>query len=134
MYKKIIVSLALDQGFGPTALELARKLKDEGGEIIALHVFEQLHGSVRAYVPDEVVRQALDKVRAGLAERIGDADDVTPVIIKGHSGRDVTDYAAKEGADLIIVGSHKPGIGDYLLGSTSARIVRHAPCAVHVLR
>lgn len=134
MYRKIIVSLALDQGFGPRALDLARALKDEGGEIIALHVFEPLHGSVSAYVSDEAVKQAMARVRAGLAERIGDAGDVTPVIIKGHSGRSVTDYAAKEGADLIIVGSHKPGLGDYLLGSTSARIVRHAPCAVHVLR
>jgi len=134
MYKKIIVSLALDQGFGPRALELARKLKADGGQIVALHVFEPLHGSVSAYVSDDAVKQAMDKVRAGLTERIGDAADVTPMIIKGHSGRSVTDYAQKEGADLIIVGSHKPGLGDYLLGSTSARIVRHAPCAVHVLR
>ena len=134
MYKKIIVSLALDQGFGPRALELARALKADGGEIVALHVFEPLSGTVSAYVSEDAVAQAMAKVRAGLAERIGDATDVTPVIVKGHSGRSVTDYARKEGADLIIVGSHKPGIGDYLLGSTSARIVRHAPCAVHVLR
>lgn len=134
MYSKIIVSLALDQGFGQRALEIARALKSEGGEIIALHVFEPLNGTVSAYVSEEAVAQAMAKVRAGLAERIGDATDVTPVIIKGHSGRSITDYARKEGADLIIVGSHKPGLGDYLLGSTSARIVRHAPCTVHVLR
>ena len=134
MYSKIIVSLALDQGFGQRALEIARALKSEGGEIIALHVFEPLNGTVSAYVSEDAVAQAMAKVRAGLAERIGDATDVTPVIIKGHSGRSFTDYARKEGADLIIVGSHKPGLGDYLLGSTSARIVRHAPCTVHVLR
>jgi nucleotide-binding universal stress UspA family protein len=134
MYSKIIVSLALDQGFGQRALEIARALKSDGGEIIALHVFEPLNGTVSAYVSEEAVAQAMAKVRAGLAERIGDATDVTPVIIKGHSGRSITDYARKEGADLIIVGSHKPGLGDYLLGSTSARIVRHAPCTVHVLR
>ena len=134
MYSKIIVSLALDQGFGQRALEIARALKSEGGEIIALHVFEPLNGTVSAYVSEEAVAQAMAKVRAGLAERICDATDVTPVIIKGHSGRSITDYARKEGADLIIVGSHKPGLGDYLLGSTSARIVRHAPCTVHVLR
>ncbi|WP_370254976.1 universal stress protein [Nioella sp.] len=134
MYSKIIVSLALDQGFGQRALEIARALKSEGGEIIALHVFEPLNGTVSAYVSEDAVAQAMAKVRAGLAERIGDATDVTPVIIKGHSGRSITDYARKEGADLIIVGSHKPGLGDYLLGSTSARIVRHAPCTVHVLR
>jgi len=36
--------------------------------------------------------------------------------------------------DLIIVGSHKPGLQDYLLGSTAARVVRHAMCSVLVGR
>ena len=76
MYSKIIVSLALDQGFGQRALEIARALKSEGGEIIALHVFEPLNGTVSAYVSEDAVAQAMAKVRAGLAERIGDATDL----------------------------------------------------------
>ena len=36
--------------------------------------------------------------------------------------------------ECIVMGSHKPGFSDYLLGSTAARVVRHAPCAVHVYR
>ena len=59
---------------------------------------------------------------------------MTPVLLNGHSGRTITDHARKIGADCIIVGSHKPGLSDFLLGSTAARVVRHAPCAVHVLR
>ena len=38
------------------------------------------------------------------------------------------------GAELIIVGSHKPDVSDYLLGSNAARIVRHADCSVLVVR
>ncbi|MBT3764767.1 MAG: universal stress protein [Rhodospirillaceae bacterium] len=46
----------------------------------------------------------------------------------------IADHTTKIGADCTIVGSHKRELKDYFLGSTAARIVRHAPCSVHVLR
>ena len=134
MYRKIIISLALDHGISQQALEVARCLQAEGGEIIAVHVYEQPNSSVSAYLDEGIVQSAYDKARARLAERVKDAPGVTPVLLKGHSGRAITDHARKIGADCIIVGSHKPGLRDFLLGSTAARVVRHAPCAVHVLR
>jgi nucleotide-binding universal stress UspA family protein len=60
--------------------------------------------------------------------------NVEPVILIGNAGHTLTEYAEEIGADLIIVGSHRPEFKDYLLGATAARIVRHAPCSVHVLR
>ena len=41
---------------------------------------------------------------------------------------------ARQQADLIIIASHKPGFQDYFLGSTAAKVVRHAPCSVLVVR
>lgn len=134
MYNKIILSLALDHGISQTALAAARNLRSEGGEIIAVHVYEPLQGSASTYVTEDAVAQALKSANDRLAERVTDAPDVEAVMLKGHPGRAITDYAKKIGADCIIVGSHKPGLRDYFLGSTSARIVRHAPCSVHVLR
>lgn len=55
-------------------------------------------------------------------------------IVKGHTYRTIIDYAGSNDVDYIVIGSHKPGLSDYLLGSTAARVVRHAPCAVHVIR
>ena len=40
MYKKIIVSLSLDHGIADKAIDAARKMLDDGGEIIAVHVYE----------------------------------------------------------------------------------------------
>ncbi|MET0093936.1 MAG: universal stress protein [Sedimenticola sp.] len=31
-------------------------------------------------------------------------------------------------------GAHRPGLSDFFLGSTAARIMRYANCSVHVLR
>ena len=33
-----------------------------------------------------------------------------------------------------MIASHKPGFSDYFIGSTAARIVRHAQCSVLVTR
>ena len=42
--------------------------------------------------------------------------------------------AAEWQADLIVVGAHKRSMATYLLGSSAAAIVRHAPCTVMVVR
>lgn len=135
MYQKIIVSLALDHGIGQKAIEAALKLKSEGAEIIAVHVHEPLQGSVAgAYMPEDAAQTAVKNAKEQLAERLTGTPDIKAVLLKGHSGRAITNYADEIGADCIIVGSHKPGLADYFLGSTAARVVRHAPCSVHVLR
>ena len=134
MYSKIIVSLALDHGISEQALKVARQLKSDGGQIIAVHVYEPLQGSVSTYVTEEIVADAIQRAKDALAERVGDASDAEGVLLKGHSGRAITDYAKEIDADCIVIGSHKPGLSDYFLGSTAARVVRHAPCAVHVIR
>ena len=52
----------------------------------------------------------------------------------GHAYNTILDEAEKSGADLIIIASHRPGLQDYLLGSTAAKVVRHANCSVLVVR
>ena len=134
MYKKILVALSLEHGYGERAINTARKLKAENGEIIALHVFEPVNSSVSLYLPKEHVQSVRKSAKEDIAKKIGAEIDVEAVVLTGHSGQAVTDYAKEIGADCIVVGSHKPGLQDFFLGSTAARIVRHAPCSVHVLR
>lgn len=134
MYKKILVPMALDHGIGDATLDVARKLLADGGTITALHVHEAPQGSVRAYLDEAAVQAAFDKTKARLQERVKDMPGVQAATIQGHSGRSIIDFAKDKGVDCIVLGSHKPGLRDFLLGSTAARVVRHAPCAVHVLR
>ncbi len=47
---------------------------------------------------------------------------------------EVLDEAATWGADLIVVGSHRPSMATYLLGSNATTIVRHAKASVLVVR
>ena len=130
MYNHILVPMALDHGYGPQAMELAQKLRNDGGQITALHVYEKPQGMVTAYVDAGVVDQGFAAASEKLAARVADQSNTQAQTIM----RTFIDFAAEMWVDCIIMGSHKPGLIDFLLGSTAARVVRHAPCAVHVLR
>jgi nucleotide-binding universal stress UspA family protein len=141
MYKMILLPLALDQGHGVRGIEIARRLRAEGGKIIAVHVLDKIPSFANYYMspdnqklPADIEKEFREAAMAKIAERIGSAKDAEIVVLSGQAGRTVTDYAEKVAADCIIVGSHRPGIKDFFLGSTAARIMRYAPCSVHVLR
>jgi len=134
MYKNILVALSLEHGISDKALEAAKVLLAEGGEITAVHVYEPPNSSVLAFLDDGAEDKARDKAMAELQERVA-GHDVTPVLLKSPSaGGEITEYARSHGTDCIVLASHKPGMQDFFLGSTAARVVRHAGCAVHVLR
>ena len=134
MYKKILVPMALDHGVSPDTLQIAKALSGGAGQIIALHVYEAPQGSVRSYLDEDAQKEGIARARADLADKTAHLDDVTAEMIVGHTYRSIIDYAVDHDIDCIVMGSHKPGFSDYLLGSTAARVVRHAPCAVHVYR
>lgn len=134
MYQHILVPMALDHGIAVTTMEIARKLLSDGGKITALHVHEAPNNSVSAYVDEGVIESAFARAKAKMNDRVAAMDNVTALTVQGHSGRTIVDTATSLHVDCIVLGSHKPGLIDYLLGSTAARVVQHAPCAVHVAR
>ena len=134
VYKKILVPMALDHDISPKTLGIARALLEPGGEIVALHVYEAPQGSVSAYLDAETVKSGFQAAGRRLAEKLDGLEGIEAVVLKGHTARTIIDYAADNDVDCIVIGSHKPGLRDYLLGSTAGRVVRHAGCSVHVQR
>ena len=134
MYKKILIALALDQGYGKRAVDLARCLGSNGAEIVAVHVIDHVPSFSRVYA-GEIDKEAIAKTaKQSIMERVGDIGGIQPVVLEGHAGRTVTDYADKIGADCIICGAHRKGLSEFFLGSTAARIMRYSNCSVHILR
>lgn len=133
MYNKILIASALGQGFSEKALQAARSLISENGKIIVAHVIEPVNNVVQSFVTEDVKSKTYEKIKNMMAERCKD-EAIESEILYGQAGSEITKYAEKIGADCIIIGSHKPGLEDFFLGSTSSRVVRHAKCSVHVLR
>lgn len=65
----------------------------------------------------------------------GRDDQVTCFVVHDSPGKAIVEEAQRWHADLIVVGSHGRGFwGRTLLGSTSDRVLHHAPCSVLVVR
>jgi nucleotide-binding universal stress UspA family protein len=56
------------------------------------------------------------------------------VVATGTVYEEVLHAAKTDGADLIVIGSHRPQLRDYLLGPNASRVVRHSDCSVFVVR
>ena len=137
MYKNILVPVAPHHPANTEeAIKLAQTLRAEGGQITLLSALESIPSYVSQYLPNDQLEKNKASIKARLVE---DAEGVSDVSVKvmmvaGSAGAAVVEYAEEHGNDLIIIASHKPGLKDYFLGSTAARVVRHATCAVHVVR
>lgn len=134
MYRNILVPIALDHDRDvAAALSVARRLVAEDGQITALTVVEAVPAYILPEMPEGQVERSRGAAAGELKAQVG-ADDVRTVAISGHSARSILDYAEAQDIDCIVIASHRPGLQDFFLGSTAARVVRHAPCAVHVVR
>ena len=135
MYKRILVAIALDHSpDSGKALDVARLLAEDDATITALNVMEEIPAYVANEIPEELLTNRRQEAEAKLKAELGGVTDVKPVVIGGHAGRTIVEIAANGEFDCIVISSHRPGLQDYFLGSTAQRVVRHASCAVHVLR
>ena len=67
-------------------------------------------------MPENSEENLLEIIDDDMNDRIGEKQDATRVVLKGHPGQEVTNYAEEVGADCIVIGSHKPELKDYFLG------------------
>jgi nucleotide-binding universal stress UspA family protein len=56
------------------------------------------------------------------------------IVASGTVYKEIMRYADETGCDLIIMGSHRPELSDYLIGPNASRVVRHAKQSVLVVR
>lgn len=117
----------------------ARLLGIDGGNLHLVGVIPDPHASyVGPYIPDDMKAQVEAATRSGL-EGLAAAvamDDASPKLHVRHGTihTEILDLAGELDADLIVIGSHRPELIDYLLGPNAARVVRHADCSVFVVR
>lgn len=135
MYKNILIPLAPDHSHPfSESLEVARRIAADGAKITALSVVEMIPDYVASQLPAGQLKRNAESIAASLNEEAGSEEGVSVDVVSGHAGKSIVDYAKKHNVDCIVIASHRPGLQDYFLGSTAARVVRHAQCAVHVIR
>lgn len=134
-FRTILVPVDFSIGTA-TQLRVARELaRWSKGTLVLLHVREPLLDPGAAGEPDtdesdfhlllEAIK--LDLTRAGFK--------VEAHCVKGSPGREIVEMAARERADLVVMGTHgRSGLRRILMGSVAEHVVRRARCPVLTLR
>lgn len=135
MYHNILVPVSFDTSRDTSAsLKLAQLLATPDAQVTLLHVVEHIPAYAASYLPSELMVKTQERLKAELDQMARALPNARGVLIEGHAARSILDWAEENNPDLIIVASHRPEMQDLLLGSTAAKVVRHARCAVHVVR
>ena len=75
------------------------------------------------------------QTRSELMSRFRDMVRNREPIIGGGAGTGISaKWEEAGGIDLIVIGSHEPGMLAYVIGSNASAIVRRAKCSVLVVR
>lgn len=82
----------------------------------------------------KVVNECLERLNEIVSEQTPDGMAAETIARHGTVYEQVLKVAEEIDADQIVIGAHRPGLGDFLLGPNTARIVRHATCSVNVIR
>ena len=119
----------------PPFVTVAIAQRGEDTQIILLNVVEVIPAWVASQLPAGVLDQSRQSTLEDLEAIAGAANIKVDVEVRaGHPYKTILEMAEKTGAELIIIASHQPGLEDYFLGSTAAKVVRHAQCSVLVVR
>lgn len=136
MFKTILVPIDMAHAAeGKANIDIALKQAEADAKIILLNVVEEIPNWAAVELPANLLeksRQAAKDELQAIATASGMPMEVE--VRTGHSYKTILDVADEKQVDLIIIASHRPGLQDYFLGSTAAKVVRHAKCSVLVIR
>jgi nucleotide-binding universal stress UspA family protein len=127
--------------FSDHALEYAVVIaKRFRASLLIMHVIEPFTYSVTDmmqvvdhYVPLKTIAQPMLENLQNRASKVGVKS--SNFVTKGTPYLEIIKKARKEGADLIVMGTHgRTGAKHLLMGSVAERVVRMAPCPVLTLK
>jgi nucleotide-binding universal stress UspA family protein len=140
MFKTILVPVDIsDEAAASPAIEYARQFaKAAGGSLRLINVRSLLPVSFMEFIPpdfDEKMQKDSEAALMSIASGIDlPKGKVSSIVRLGAVYPEVLAEAEACKADLIVVGSHRPGMASFFLGSNASTIVRHATCSVLVVR
>ena len=136
MYKSILVPIDLAHlREGKDTLEIARANLAEGGSVTLLNVVEDIPDWAAAQLPKGTIKRSMKNAIEQLKAICEKCEGMANYEVRtGHTYQVILEVAQEKKTDLIIIASNRPGFREFYLGSTAAKVVRHATCSVHVIR
>ena len=140
MFKRVLATVDLgDETSSVNVIRAAQELISENDTLFVVCVVPDFGMSVvSGYFSEDHEKEMIEKTRAALhvftKKHVIENTRLQHIIAHGRIYEEILGAAETCKADLIVVGSHRPSLKDYLLGPNAARVVRHAEQSVLVVR
>ena len=137
--KKILVPVDFSENSQKvlrTAADVAGRFKAEVIVVFVVQSFDDYSGFFVPHMPiiqleEEMVKSATEKMKSFVAETLNGSVPHTSAVLSGDVVEEINRFAAKEKADMIVMGTHGyKGLDKILFGSVAEKIVKTAPCPV----
>ncbi len=140
MYKSILVPVDLsDLEIAAPAIKAAVRLAEwTGANLRLINVQQIVPATYMDYIPQDFnaqQREWADAQMKAVQAKVGLPPERVSIVVRfGSVYPEILAEAEECRADLIVIGSHRPAMSTYLLGSNAKTVVRHAKCSVLVVR
>ena len=141
MYKDILLSIDLNHESSwvkalPVAVEYCRAF---GSNLHLMTVVPDFGMAiVGSFFPEGYEKKAVDEATKQLhafsKQHVPGDIKVQHIVGHGTVYEEILRVAESVGVELVVMGSHRPELKDYLLGPNAARVVRHSAVSVLVVR
>jgi len=124
----------------PNAVDLA---KSYGAKLYLLHVIYDMGMATGLHVPHVSLDALYDEMEKGAVKELENfggelrrgLPDVECKVIRGVPYEEILKFAADNGVDIIVIGTHgRHGIDRVIFGSTAEKVVRNSACPVLTVR
>jgi len=125
-----------------SAWELARDVNAE--QLYLLHVITPHHllgiealpvGGREIAREAAMIEQADEELARIKKDELGNSSKIVTATVVGSPAMKIGDYAREQGIDLIVMSSHgRTNEDSILVGGTTEKVLRHATCAVLIIR
>lgn len=138
-YRKVLVGFDGSAGARRALTQALRLAARDGATVHVLSVIEHLPHYAATVGDVDETREAAERHVALLqaeARRLTEQHglDIETHVRAGHPAKALVDYAREGRFDLLVIGrAGHSGVWGMFLGTTSDKVVRHAPCAVLVV-
>ncbi len=136
MYKSILIPVDLGNvAKFDSLIDHASTHTGSHSKIVLLNVVENIPGWAAVELPRGILDKSVQSSMEQLKELAASSStDVEVEVRVGPPYQTILEVAEEKNSELIIVASHQPKHQKYFLGSTAAKVVRHATCSVLVVR
>lgn len=141
MYERILFPVDLHEDASwrkalPVVVALCRTF---GAELHLLTVCPEvpvgiLDGNILAEAERHLAESLVSGIERFAGEHVPPDLRASRHVASGRAFHEILKTARQIGADLIVMASHQPEMGDYLIGTNASRVVRHAEASVLVVR